>query len=56
MMTAIEANSLETARAVAVRADIHYLRPTRLSEALIAVATERIRFGPTESAIAGGPR
>ncbi|MGQ4600916.1 hydroxyphenylacetyl-CoA thioesterase PaaI [Nocardia sp. R6R-6] len=32
-------------RAVAARADIRYLRPTRLGETLTAVAAERIRFG-----------
>ncbi|MGQ4618859.1 hydroxyphenylacetyl-CoA thioesterase PaaI [Nocardia sp. R7R-8] len=32
-------------RAVAARADIRYVRPTRLGETLTAVARERTRFG-----------
>lgn len=41
---ALACNSYDHA-AVAARADIRYLRPTRLGDVLVATATERARFG-----------
>lgn len=42
-------------QAVAARADIRYLRPTRSGDVLIATATERTRFGATESTMSTLP-
>ncbi|GAC67425.1 thioesterase PaaD [Gordonia soli NBRC 108243] len=41
---ALACNSYEDS-AVAARADIRYLRPTRVGDVLVATATERSRFG-----------
>ncbi|MCG7631444.1 MULTISPECIES: hydroxyphenylacetyl-CoA thioesterase PaaI [Gordonia] len=41
---ALACNSYEDS-AVAARADIRYLRPTRLGDVLVATATERSRYG-----------